>query len=249
MPIQIDQIEQAEYRYFITIKTHLLCRIKEILKFLNSRIKILDDWKNQFLATARRGYQQSDLDIGAERVFHNFASLIFRNPNSTPIGSDIVFDSDEGYRIHIDIKTALINNPADYNGKINIGKNQTSYSGTNFNGNLPTIYNGDGKITLTYVIQIIHEHLSDKIHAIILASIPNGLLYEVYGDNIIKAGKGGWNKAKDFRFAYIIGKKVLKFRFNNEDRVEIITLYKKTNILRNLGLKVNYEHDDNDLAI
>jgi hypothetical protein len=99
---------------------------------------------------------------------------------------------DEGFRIHIDIKTALISNKSDYKGVINIGQNQTSYSIPNtFIANLPPRY-VDGKITLTYVVQVIHEQLSDKIHAIVLGCIPNGLLYGIYGNQIAKAGKGGW---------------------------------------------------------
>jgi hypothetical protein len=74
--------------------------------------------------------------MGAERVFHNWASALFKIPNSTPIGADLVFDSEEGFRVHIDIKTALDENPADWQGVANIGKNQTSYT-------IPSIFNAD----------------------------------------------------------------------------------------------------------
>jgi len=88
------------------------------------------------------------------------------------------------------IKTALLENTSDYKGVINISKNQTSYSIPNkFKGNLPTKYK-DGKITLTYIIQVIHEHFSKKIHAIVLACIPNGKLSNIYtalyGSKIVK---------------------------------------------------------------
>ena len=94
-----NKIEEVEYRYFTSIKTQMLSRVNSILKFLNSRIDIINDWRNQFLQTSRRGYRQSDLDKGAERIFHNMI-----------------------------IKTALLENTSDYKGVINISKNQTSYS-------------------------------------------------------------------------------------------------------------------------
>ena len=222
----------------------MLSKIESIIKFLNSRILIINDWKNQFLRTSRKGYRQSDLDKGAERVFHNWASLFFSSPNSTPIGSDLVFDSDEGLRIHIDIKTALIQNPADYRGVINIGKNQTSYSiKGKFKGNLPPVYS-DGKITLTYTVQIIHEHFSNKIYAIILACVPNGKLSKIYGGEVIKAGKSGWKKSKDFRLKYKLGDEVLKFKLieNKPSRVEIISALKDVNIQQVIGVNLHINH-------
>jgi hypothetical protein len=124
----------------------MLNRIGEILNLLNSRIAIIKDWKSAFLRTARKGYKQSDLNIGAERVFHNWASALFNFPSSTPIVADLVFDSEEGFRVHIDIKTALDKNPADWQGVVNIGKNQTSYTIPGmFNADIPTRYS-DGRI-------------------------------------------------------------------------------------------------------
>jgi hypothetical protein len=241
--MNVVDIEKAEYEYFITIKNLMLSKINNILRFLNSRISIINDWKEQFLVTARVGYKQSDLNVGAERVFHNWASFFFTNPNSTPIGSDLVFDTDNGFRIHIDIKTALIENPSDYKGVINVGKNQTSYSTSKFKGNLPPLYS-DKKLTLTYVIQVIHEHFSDKIHAIVLACIPNGFLKEVYGDKIMRAGKGGWKRAKDFRFKYERKGDILKFELieNKPPRVEIISSLANSEVSQNLGLKINHYH-------
>lgn len=248
MSNSLNNIELAEHRYFVTIKTNMLTRINEIINQLNSRIPIINDWVNAFLSTARKGYKQSDLDKGSERVFHKWASYLFSIPNSTPIGSDLVFDSDEGYRIHIDIKTALISNQSDYKGVINIGQNQTSYSIPNtFTANLPPRY-VDGKITLTYVVQVIHEQLSDKIHAIVLGCIPNGLLYRIYGNQIVRAGKGGWGKAKDFRFRYYTKKGgILSFMLlpDKPPRVEIITALQNSacvNSLASLGLIVNHYH-------
>lgn len=235
----LKYIEESERRYFDTIKTQILCSLNKVLNDLESRIKIIDDWKEIFLKTSRQGYKQSDLDKGSERVFHNWAADLFKLPNSTPVGSDLVFDSDEGFRIHIDIKTALIDNPSDYKGKINIGKNQTSYKSKNFKGDLPECYS-DEKITLTYAIQIIHEHFDKKIYAIILACIPNGFLNSIYGDKIIKAGKGGYKKARDFRFNYNQNGECLKFKLikNKPPRVEIICALENLDIHKTFGCKL-----------
>jgi hypothetical protein len=42
-----------------------------------------------------------------------------------------------------------------------------------FNADLPTRYS-DGRITLTYIILVIHKHFSDRIDAILLTCVPNG---------------------------------------------------------------------------
>jgi len=45
--------------------------------------------------------------------------------------------------VHIDIKTAKLNNESDYLGKVPISENQTSYKSPKqrFNSNLPSFYN------------------------------------------------------------------------------------------------------------
>ena len=47
-----------------------------------------------------------------------------------------------------------------------------------FNADLPTRYS-DGRITLTYVILVIHKHFSDRIDAILLTCVPNGELFDL----------------------------------------------------------------------
>jgi len=47
-----------------------------------------------------------------------------------------------------------------------------------FNADLPTRYS-DGRITLTYVILVIHKHFSDRIDAILLTCVPNGELLDL----------------------------------------------------------------------
>ena len=95
--------------------------------------------------------------------------------------------------IHIEVKTALIDNPADYKGKINIAINQTSYGAKGlFSPNLPPYYTpkqNSKKPCLTYIIQIIHEHAKPNIKALKLVCIPNGQLYSHYEKISFKVAK------------------------------------------------------------
>lgn len=227
------ELEKIEKQYFDLVLIHLKQELNFIIDGLNSRIKIINDWYENFIKTARKGYNSSDLDTGAERIFHNFFASIFKFPNSCPIGSDIMYELPDAF-IQIEIKTALIDNPADYKGKINIGINQTSYAINNtFSPNLPKYYKIDNKIKkpcLTYVIQIIHEHAKPNIKALILSCIPNGQLYKHYGNGIFKSGKSDYTKAKDFRYKYSEEPffKVLSQKYKEKIfRIEIIYKDKK----------------------
>jgi len=152
--------------------------------------------------------------------------------------------------IHIEVKTALIDNPADYKGKINIRVNQTSYRVNKiFSPKLPQYYSPKGnskKPCLTYIIEIIHEHAKPNIKALKLVCIPNGQLYPHYGKSIFKSGKGGYTKAKDFRFNYSAEPHFKLLSKHNEKifRVELIYLAKglKVKDITNLsGIPVHFQ--------
>jgi hypothetical protein len=226
-------LEEIEREYFKYILTFLRANLNPIIAGLNSRIKILNDWYEKFVKTARSGYKASDLDVGAERVFHHFFASILSLPNSSPLGSDLMFEAPDAL-IHIEVKTALIDNPADYKGKINIAINQTSYEIKGlFTPNLPQYYNpkgNDNKPCLTYIIQIVHEHAKPNIKALKLVCIPNGQLYSHYGKGIFKSGKAGYAKGKDFRYSYSTEPyfKLLSERYKVKMfRVELIYLGKE----------------------
>lgn len=217
-------LEKLEKRYLDYIVTYMRQDLKGIVDGLNSRIKILNDWKSQFMATARAGYNSSDLDAGAERIFHHQFTQIFKFPNSCPIGSDLMYKNDEAV-VHIEIKTVLKTN-SDLKGKVQLGKNQISYKIPAFSPNLPKFYSTVRLPTLTYAIQIVHEHMSNNITAISVISIPNGQLYSNYGDSILQAGKGGWLKANDVRYNY---RKEPTFKLLSSDelkvyRIEVLAL-------------------------
>lgn len=230
------RIEELEKRYLDYIVTFLRQDPGSLVKGLNSRIEILDDWKNQFQKTARKGYSASDLETGAERIFHHLFTSLFKFPNSCPTGSDLMYKIEEAI-IHIEIKTNLSTNP-DYKGKVQLGRNQISYGFKKFRPNLPAFYNSIKLLTLTYVIQIIHKHMNPKLNALNVICIPNGQLYRYYGQEILKAGKGGWNKATDIRYNYAKEPKFLLLtkKYNREIfRIEVLILDKNFSIKKLIG--------------
>lgn len=234
------KIEELEKRYLDYIVTSLSQDLKGLIKGLNSRLKILSDWKSAFQKTARKGYNASDLDTGAERIFHHFFTPMFKFPNSCPIGSDLMYQTEDAI-VHIEIKTNLITNP-DYKGKVQLGRNQISYKITKFKPNLPFLYKSIGLPTLTYVIQIVHEHMSPKINALSVICIPNGQLIKYYGEKILQSGKGGWLKATDIRYNYAKEPYfiLLKKRYNREIfRIEVLALDKNFSIRELTGKKLS----------
>ncbi|MEW6409043.1 MAG: hypothetical protein AB1488_02885 [Nitrospirota bacterium] len=227
------ELEELEKKYLDYIVTSLQQDLRKVMTGLNSRIKILNDWKTQFLNTARKSHKQpSDLDTGAERVFHNLFAPMFRFPNTCPIGSDMVYEIEGQAIIHIEVKTTLITNP-DFKGKVQLGRNQISYQTTKFKPSIPPIYKSISVPALTYVIQIVHEHMKPKINALNVICIPNGQLSKYYGEIILNAGKRGWTKANDIRYSY--AKQPLFLLLTERDkrdifRIEILLLDKNLTI-------------------
>jgi len=225
------ELEELEKRYLDYIVTSLRQDLNGLIQGLNSRIKLLNDWKNEFRKTARAGYNTSDLDAGAERIFHHLFTQIFKFPNSCPIGSDLMYQTEDAV-VHIEIKTNLKTNP-DYKGKVQLGRNQISYNIDKFKPNLPSFYKSISLPTLTYVIQIVHEHMSPKINALSVICIPNGQLINYYGNEILQAGKAGWYKATDVRYNYAKEPYflLLKKKYNKEIfRIEVLALDKNFSI-------------------
>ncbi|OIO76424.1 MAG: hypothetical protein AUJ85_00250 [Elusimicrobia bacterium CG1_02_37_114] len=200
---ELIEIEELEYDYFNKIHWEMAQDIQKMIDGLNSKDKIIDDWINAFKGIDKKR-QTSDFARGAERIYYWLFNQ-FGKPNSAPIGADMFFEHYNAF-VHIDIKTAKVDNPSDYKGKIPIGENQTSYASPKkgFNVNLPAYYNEgkkEQKICLTYAIGIIFkpEDKYLKILSILLVSIPNKKLYPIYKDRIIGCGK---SKGKSFRYEY-----------------------------------------------
>ncbi|PTD94279.1 hypothetical protein C9439_03005 [archaeon SCG-AAA382B04] len=204
MSLTDKEIEQFEKRYFDEIYFSMFEAENLMGKYLTSKDKIKDEWWQYF---DRADKKTSDLARGAERVFFYLSPQDWR-PNSAPIGSDLFFESHEAF-IHIEVKTARISNTSDYGGEVPLGHNQTSYnpsrsySGTDIDAepHLPHYYEleGNKKPCLTYALQIIYDHKTYDIIDVILVSVPNGQLFDVYGNKIVKAGK---TKNESFRYKF-----------------------------------------------
>ena len=197
-----EEIEFWENHYLNQIEYDLKQDLDKMLKGLKSKDKIKKDWFHIF-NSADKKRQNSDFARGAERIYYWLFNQ-FGTPNSSPIGSDMMFELYNAF-IHIDVKTAKIDNTSDYKGKIPVGENQTNYkpAGFDFTVNLPTKYSYKNKICLTYFINIIYDITENnvEIKAIVLLSVPNGELADVYGEKIVEAGKTGY-KGKGFRYKY-----------------------------------------------
>jgi len=188
------------------------------------RIDLHSFWDKQF-AGSEEIKRLSDLSVGAERVFHTiFAKNTDWEPCSIPVGSNLFYESEQVF-LNVDIKSVYVENSWDYLGVAEVGDRQTSYPMQNtwgapakFFPQLPVYYEVDNtrKLSLTYILQIIHLEvdriLDGKYNpnpiAFVLLTVPNGLLYDKYGEKIIEEPKtyhskrGTRHRPANFRYAY-----------------------------------------------
>ena len=165
----------------------------KMLNGFKTKEDIRDDWQ-QYL-----GAETSDFAVGSERIFYWIFNQ-FGIPNSSPVGSDLFFETYNAY-VHIDIKTVTLANIGDFTKNIFVGDNQNSYKGyievkgkepRPYKGNLPTYYtkkDGEQKLCLTYFLVILYDEHNLDIQTIILTCMPNGELSEIYGNKVVSAGK------------------------------------------------------------
>jgi len=216
------EIESWENHYLKQIEFILKQDLDKMLEGLKSKDKIKGDWFSVFNSSNKKR-QNSDFARGAERIYYWLFNQ-FGIPNSSPIGSDMFFETYNAF-IHIDIKTAKFNNYSDYYGKLPIGANQTSYKydGYDYTVNLPPIYKYENKLCLTYFINIVYDITYDNIviKSIIVLCVPNGLLTGIYKNDIINAGKSG-NSGNGFRYKFSNRN---KFELLDEKPSRIIIIY------------------------
>lgn len=195
------KIERLEKNYLDNISFLMQSDIEKLIVGLNSKDSIREEWIH-FL-NSNEDKRMSELSRGAERIF-SWLFNQFGVPNSSPIGADMFFETHDAF-IHIDVKSAQTNNGRDVNGQLTVEKSQTSYRGNviptrgknkgqvrPYSGNLPVYYtksNGKRKICLTYFIAILYNAETLDIEWIKVVCMPNGLLYNTYGDTILAPGK------------------------------------------------------------
>lgn len=136
-----EYIEFWENEYLKNIHNSLLLDKERMIDGFATKEAIRDDWENYL------GKETSDFAVGSERIFYWLFNQ-FGQPNSSPIGSDLFFETYNAY-VHIDIKTVTTDNVGDINGSIFVGDNQNNYDGyievrgknqRKYTGNLPSIY-------------------------------------------------------------------------------------------------------------
>lgn len=190
--MDLKTIEFWEHEYLEQIYYLLTIDKQKMLDGFNTKEDIRADWE-EFL-----GNETSDFATGSERIFYWLFNQ-FGVPNSSPIGSDMFFETYNAY-VHIDIKTVTKTNIGDISRNIFVGDNQNSYVGhvvtknydDEYRGNLPTFYhktNGEEKICLTYFICILYNEENLDIQTIIITCMPNGELSDIYEPNTLNAGK------------------------------------------------------------
>ena len=236
--MELKEIEFWENHYLNQIEYDLQQDLDKMLQGLKSKDKIKNDWFYIF-NNADKKRQNSDFARGAERIYYWLFNQ-FGTPNSSPIGSDMMFELYNAF-VHIDIKTAKFDNASDYKGKIPVGENQTSYKPKDFDYtvHLPTEYSYQNKICLTYFINIIYDILDENIEikAIVLIAVPNGKLSDIYGKDIIDAGKTGY-RGQGFRYKYST-KPYFELLEGKPQRIRILYVSEdiKENINEIIGLK------------
>ena len=228
---ELIKIEELENKYLKKYYHFLKSVQDEILFGLKTKEDIKNDW---FEKWNQGGKKISDFNTGAERVIYALIhSKGFGVPNSCPVGSDLMFEMEDGF-LHVDLKTVQTSNIGDFANSIFIGNNQISYNTTYtvnkqervFDGaNLPTVYtkaNGEKKYCLTYFLGILHDSETFDTICMYIACLPNGLLQPVYKGDVFKAGK---NPDKN-RFSL---SKCKDFKLIDEKRVHLIYLKKDIN--------------------
>lgn len=225
VPMSLEMIEFWENEYLNNIFHNLELDKHKMLAGFESKEDIREDWE-QFL-----GKEISDFAVGSERIFYWLFNQ-FGQPNSSPIGSDLFFETYNAF-IHIDIKTVTLKNIGDIKSDIFVGDNQNSYEGEievrgkdprPYKGNLPFFYtkkDGTKKICLSYFICILYDESNLSIQTIIILCMPNGALSDQYENRPLKAGKNPgkirFNYSKCHSFELLENQSRLKVLLWNEN--------------------------------
>ena len=224
------QLEELEFKYLKKINSFLDSSLDNIIENLLSMNKTKVYWKHLLKKNTK-------FDVGAERIIYSILQRAsdLGEPNSTPFSSDLFFENKEAF-IHIDLKTCQpLNNLSDH-WRTPVGVNQNSYRGKmkiykgkkielrQYKPNLPQYY--FKKPTLTYFITILYAEMKSDyvVSNINLACMPNGQLFDVYGSDVIGAGK---NKDKT-RF---LMNQCFKFNKLPKTPNRVVVVYKNLEVL------------------
>ena len=191
---KLIQVEKLEKKYLDKFYHFLMFAKEDLFEGFDTANAIRNDWSEGWKA-------KGSFDKGAERIVYSFFNTQgFGAHNSTPVASDLFFQTEDAF-IHIDLKTISSTNYGDASGKYDIEQNQSSYPGPKFKPNLPPYYTVGGKTKpcLTYFIVIIYEKDDFSVPCMYISCMPNGSLRTIYGDRIISRGKA---KGKNARYTW-----------------------------------------------
>lgn len=209
----------------------------ELLSGFRTKYKIKDDWYPKWNPT-EEGKGISDFATGAERIVYSLLNgKGIGQPNSSPIGADLFFEVEDAF-IHLDLKTVQTRNIGDYVGDIFVGNNQNSYQGKLDVSNREKIYdeaclpyyytlkndNNKKKPCLTYFITILYEETNLEILNINILSMPNGILFPVYGKKVLKAGKVLYPKGNPKRNTHA---KSIRYKWSDNLEFELLNVKTK----------------------
>lgn len=209
--LSLKELEKLEERYLDRYYHFLMYAKDKLFEGFDSANDLRDQWEEHWDAKGK-------FDKGAERIVYSFFNTQgFGIHNSTPVASDLFFQTDDAM-IHIDLKTIQTTNIGDGSNKHDIEQNQSSYPGPyfkrtkpkgatayevlEFNPHLPKNYTVTKprkkiKPCLTYFIVIIFEPDDFNIPCMYISCMPNGRLRNNYGDKVLSSAK---NKGKNARY-------------------------------------------------
>jgi len=215
--IDYQKIEDIEEYYLSVITRYLGADPEGLIQNLENHNKTWSHWYPKLSDNSKKNF----FDTGAERVVYMLLNRgdILGDPNANPVGADNSFlKYDKHFNTHlainIDVKAIKANtNIGDFLGNTPIGINQNSYKSCieyytqgvlkelrQYTPGLDSEYeiDGDKYLNITYSIDILYceepigeEPTEQRVIGIITNCIPNGKLYDVYGDKVFNAGKTG----------------------------------------------------------
>lgn len=186
---ELIELEELEKKYFESLKSMIENNTELVKKGVERINASKDHWKGKIKI-------DNKIQRGVQEIIRSIIIRGFKNWETftSPISSDTAFETDDAI-INLDIKTVKnIDNDAK-KGYFQIRRNQTSYpnkdvKGVPWNPHQPLsseVEPGKHLPTLSYFVKFIWAREEDKIKIkeVVICSIPNGKLAEIYGKNII----------------------------------------------------------------
>jgi len=182
------EVEQIERDFLYEIDRSIQRNISEFFEELNSSYRFIDYILPPLVSASKRGSTFNPFDEIFEKYLSDILVREFQNRGfeNRPIGyaSDVCMES-EDIVLHIDLKSANVENKSDYRNTIAVSKNQFSYPGRlpikvdteeeknqdisenpiKVFPNLPTEYemNGKTKLTLSFGVLTIYDQYREHI--------------------------------------------------------------------------------------